>query len=245
MLPFLNRTTSDVNTKPFAWNMDGREMAVTWYGGYGIGANDWKEADVVLLFDDFHLPKRAQIATLQGLKGHTANEGFFGDSTGVSQKELEQLSDGHVLRWLKQMAMRGRGRVLDGQGVGAPQKLVLTGDLVRLVKHRSALFPGAKLSLEPNTPKTLLQRLIYVLADVGEGTEVSTKIIAERLGRPWRDISGNLSKTKDWKVVVEGIGWTYHGGSGSKPGCFRRATGAAPVVSADRRRAVGHIAEIP
>jgi energy-coupling factor transporter ATP-binding protein EcfA2 len=232
MLPFLNRTTSDVNTKPFAWNMDGREMAVTWYGGYGIGANDWKEADVVLLFDDFHLPTRAQIATLQGLRGHCATEGLLADSAGAAQEELRQLSDGHVLRWLKQMAMRGRGRDLDEHGVGAPQKLVVTGDLVRLVKHRNPLFPGAKLSLEPNTPKTLLQRLIYVLADVGEGTEVSTKLVAERLGRPWRDISGNLSKTKGWKDVVEGIGWTYHAGSGSKPGSFRRVTGVPPVVNA-------------
>jgi hypothetical protein len=223
MVPFLNRTTS-VQTNPFAWAMEGRQIAVTWYGGYGIGANDWQEADVVLLFDDFYLPKRTQIATLQGLKGQNASEGFFWDSTGVSQQELEQLSDGHVLRWMKQMAMRGRGRVLDAHGIGATQKLVVTGDLVRLVKHRTTLFPGAKLCLEPNVPKALLQRLIYVLADVVEDTEVSTKIIAERLGRSWRDLSGNLSKTKDWKDVVRGIGWTYHGGTGSRPGCFRRVT---------------------
>jgi hypothetical protein len=232
MVPFLNRTTSDVQTNPFAWDMEGRHIAVTWYGGYGIGANNWQEADVVLLFDDFHLPKRAQIATLQGLKGQNASEGFFRDSTGVSQQELEQLSEGHILRWTKQMAMRGRGRVLDGHGVGATQKLVVTGDLVRLVKHRTTLFPGAKLCLEPNVPKALLQRLIYVLADVVEDTEVSTKIIAERLGRSWRDLSGNLRKTKDWKDVVRAIGWTYHGGTGSRPGCFRRVTDVPPVVSA-------------
>jgi hypothetical protein len=246
MAPFLNRSTSDVQTSPFAWDLEGRHIALTWYGGYGIGANDWQEADVVLLFDDFHLPKRAQIATLQGLKGHDATEGFFGDTTGASQQELEQLSDGHILRWIKQMAMRGRGRVLDGHGVGAPQKLVVTGDLVRLVKHRNALFPGAKLSIEPDVSKTtLLQRLIYVLADVEEDAEVSTKVIAERLGGTWRDISGNIRKTVGWKDVLEGLGWTYHGGIGSKPGCFRRITGASPVVSADRRRALTVVATVP
>jgi hypothetical protein len=98
-----------------------------------------------------------------------------------------------------------------------------------IVKAMHAL---RRFSLEPDASKTtLLQRLIYVLADVGEATEVSTKIIAERLGDTWRNISGNLSKTKGWKGVAEGIGWTYHGGSGSRPGCFRRDTGALVACS--------------
>jgi hypothetical protein len=140
--------------------------------------------------------------------------------------------------------MRGRGRALDEHGVCAAQKLVVTGDLVRLVKYRRQLFPGAKLSIEPAVSKTtLLQKLIYVLADAGEADEISTKIIAERLGDTWRNISGNLSKTKGWKDVTEGIGWTYHGGSGSRPGCFRRDTGAL-VVTTERRRAMARIASL-
>jgi hypothetical protein len=27
----------------FPWRYEGRNLAVAWYGGYGIGANDWRE----------------------------------------------------------------------------------------------------------------------------------------------------------------------------------------------------------
>jgi len=63
----------------FVWNLDDRRVAVAWWGGYGIGANDWVEADVVLLFDDYHLPRHALIATLQGLKDHKATEGALAE----------------------------------------------------------------------------------------------------------------------------------------------------------------------
>ena len=45
---FAKRDTTD-----FAWELEDRHLAVTWWGGYGIGANDWRDANVVLLFDDF------------------------------------------------------------------------------------------------------------------------------------------------------------------------------------------------
>ena len=55
------------DTKDFKWDLEGRQIALTWYGGYGIGANVWRDASVVLLVDDFHLPWRTLVATLQGL----------------------------------------------------------------------------------------------------------------------------------------------------------------------------------
>jgi hypothetical protein len=35
------------STNPFTWDLDGRHLAVTWWGGHGIGVNDWKEAEYV------------------------------------------------------------------------------------------------------------------------------------------------------------------------------------------------------
>ena len=69
---FADRATTD-----FVWNLDDRRVAVTWWGGYGIGANDWRDADVVLLFDDYHLPRHILIATLQGLNNTKATKGVL------------------------------------------------------------------------------------------------------------------------------------------------------------------------
>jgi hypothetical protein len=133
-------------TKGFAWDLEGRHLAVSWWGGYGIGANDWRDAKVVLLFDDFHLPGHALIATVQGLKGHSAIEGALAslDHTHDYHPDVDALCDGHILRWLKQLALRGRARELDDNGICGEQKLVVTGDLIRLIEHFDRLFPGAK-----------------------------------------------------------------------------------------------------
>ena len=60
--------------REFSWKFEGRLLSLTWWGGYGIGANHWKEADVVLSFDDHHLPQHANIAVTQGVKRALATE---------------------------------------------------------------------------------------------------------------------------------------------------------------------------
>jgi hypothetical protein len=56
----------------FPWVYQGRRLGLTWWGGYGIGANDWQDADVVLLFDEYHLPGHTNIAVTQGLRSRKA-----------------------------------------------------------------------------------------------------------------------------------------------------------------------------
>ena len=55
--PFLS-----AKDREFSWDFEGRLLSLTYWGGYGIGANHWTEADVVLLFDGHHLPRHATIA---------------------------------------------------------------------------------------------------------------------------------------------------------------------------------------
>ena len=75
-------STRDTDVSPrLRLVLDGRQVVVTWFGGYGIGANVWRDADVVFVCDDFYLPQRAIKATLQGLKGHKATEGFLATPT--------------------------------------------------------------------------------------------------------------------------------------------------------------------
>jgi hypothetical protein len=172
MVPFLNRTSPEGTegtmrdtefTNEFAWSLENRQIVVTWFGGYGIGANVWRDADVVIICDDFHLPQRAIKATLQGLKGHKATEGLLADPDDVWSDELEDLRDGHILRWMKQMALRGKAREMDQHGVCGHQKLVITGDLVRLLGHRPKVFPGAKIKSEPGEHSQWLDKLVCLL----------------------------------------------------------------------------------
>jgi hypothetical protein len=233
MKPFLNRTNpedplgaviDDEFTEDRAWSLHGRLVALTWFGGYGIGANIWREADVVIVCDDYYLPQRVVKATLQGLRDHKVTEGFLGNSESTWSDELDYLSDGHILRWMKQMALRGEGRVMDEDGVCGQQKLVITGDLVRLLGHRPKVFPGAKIWTEQSpTPGTRMDRLVTLLLspELARVEEVSTKWIGKKLSVDWG--SSNLTRDKKlFEAVVESTGWSYHAGRGQLSGLFRR-----------------------
>ena len=230
MEPFLNRTAPEytvVSTgetefrENFAWSLDGRQVVLTWFGGYGIGANVWREADVVIVCDDFYLPQRTVKATFQGLRGHKATEGYLAETPEDWTDELATLMDGHILRWMKQMALRGKAREMDENGICGPQRLVITGDLIRLLGHRPEVFPGAKIKVEHPNYNQLLDRLIALLLSTEE-SELSTKEIEAKLDRKWSDISGNLKRQKAFEAALEAIGWSYHRGKGQKRGCFRR-----------------------
>jgi hypothetical protein len=41
----------------FGWELDGRQVSLTYWGGPGVGSNVWRNAEVVLLFDEFFLPR--------------------------------------------------------------------------------------------------------------------------------------------------------------------------------------------
>jgi hypothetical protein len=232
MVPFLKRTGPRASigdpedtefTKGFAWPFEGRQVVVTWFGGYGIGANVWRDADVVIVCDDFHLPNRTIRATLLGLKERKASKGLRGASEEEWNDELEYLRDGHILRWMKQMALRGKSRDMDESGVCGAQRLVITGDLIRLLAHRPKVFPGAKPKSErPIAYGQRLDRLVAILMSFDDVAEVSTKEIEEKLNVRWSDVSTNLKKQKGYQEVLEAIGWSYERGRGPKRSCFRR-----------------------
>ena len=110
--------TPDVYTKDYGWEINGRMLCAT-HWGTGIGTNDWRKADVVFLFDEFHIPRRTAIATVQGLRQHRADEGDLASMTTVNSKAkgVDAIAEGHRLRHTKQLALRGRGRCYDEKGV--------------------------------------------------------------------------------------------------------------------------------
>jgi hypothetical protein len=146
--------------REFSWEFEGRLLSLAWWGGYGIGANHWTEADVVLPFDGHHLPRHATIAVTQGLKRTLATDLPLSSMTASASlpEEVRLVRDGHLLRWTKQMALRGRSREFDESGVCGTQKLVVTGDLTLLMRNLERIFPGAKVRSEDGTVAALLER---------------------------------------------------------------------------------------
>jgi hypothetical protein len=67
--------------------------------------------------------------------------------------EVSLVHEGHRMRWTKQLAMRGRARFFDEDGVCGHQKLVVTGGLESFLLNKEIMFPGAKVSLVK--PKSL------------------------------------------------------------------------------------------
>jgi hypothetical protein len=219
-------TADEAQLQPFPWVYEGRNLAVAWYGGYGIGANDWRDADVVLLFDEYHLPRRIVIATVQGLKGHMAGEGILAPGKQASDHpDVEALATGHVLRWLKQMALRGKAREFDANGVCGQQKLVVTGDLVTLVENLDALFPGATLRHQitaMDEEAHHLSKLVYVLMRPElEDTVPATKV-AELMGVEWRKVSSDLCRHSSWQDLLRSLRWEYVSRPGRVGSLFRR-----------------------
>src|SRR5262249_33626301 len=79
------------STNSFPLDFEGRHIALTWWGGHGIGANDWKDANYVFEFGEHFLPTRTMFATVQGLRGDTATKGLLRRtrSTNVIPDEVQ------------------------------------------------------------------------------------------------------------------------------------------------------------
>ena len=217
--------------REFSWDFEGRLLSLTYWGGYGIGANHWTEADVVLLFDGHHLPRHATIAVTQGLKRARATDPPLSSMTATASlpEEVRQVRDGHLLRWTKQMALRGRSREFDENGVCGTQKLVVTGDLTLLMRNLQRIFPGAKIRSEqeevsPERQKkfTNLDRLLRYLSTAGLPSRLDTKQIGDHFRRPWREFSGDLTRNPDFDSLLANAGWRYARKRGSGGAYFER-----------------------
>jgi hypothetical protein len=211
----------------FTWDLEGRALAVT-HWGVGIGANCWKGADVVFLFDEFYIPRRAAIATTQGLREHKATEGALAAITTQNSKhaDVEAVWQGHLLRWNKQMGLRGNGRCYDADGVCGKQKLVVMGDVDRLLAHKDRLFPGATVTTTEavdGSRQTYATKLYALLSTAGLPPTLKTSWVSQHLKAPWRDVSKNLMVSAPVLRSIEALGWRYVSRRGRGGSYFERA----------------------
>jgi hypothetical protein len=213
---------TDSYAKLYEWDIDGRKLCATHYGT-GIGSNAWNDADVVFLFDEFFLRRQVAIATTQGLRGHRVDEGDLGAMRTLNAKArgVDMIAEGHVLRWTKQLALRGKARFYNGQGVCGKQRLVIGSDLKRFSMNVSRLFPNAKITMA-DTPidAPLAPRVIEFLRGA-QATKIKPKDLSRYLGRPWRTVSGKLL-TPEFKSSVVSLGWRYVKGLGRAGSYFEK-----------------------
>lgn len=146
--------------QPRDW--EGRKVNTQNWGA-GVGSNKFRAKTHVFMFGDFYLPRTATIAQTHGwsqkplsTEGLKAAEGHrrFGD-TYAPGGLYRQVHDGHALRWLKQLAMRGTARCVDAEGKCKAMKLFLTMELRMLVPSMPALFPNAPMPVPAALPTYL------------------------------------------------------------------------------------------
>ena len=127
-----------------AYDLEGRKVAfIHW--GMGVGSNRWKEATAVFTFGEHHLPKRAHNGTILALLNQAASSSAYlarVQSPNTKDPTYLTVKDGHLLRWAKQLAMRGNARNLSDDGVCGYQRLYVTTEFERFVTFRDAIFPG-------------------------------------------------------------------------------------------------------
>jgi hypothetical protein len=199
-------------TERYAWEIEGRHLcAIHW--GTGIGDNTWKDADVVFLFDEFHIPRRTVIATTQGLQDHKATQGDLASMRAQNAKApaVELISEGRLLRWNKQMSLRGRARCFDEEGVCGEQKLVWTGDRDRLLLNYDRLFPGAQITLtkaDTGRKQNRADALLSLLSDPSLPNVVKTSWVSQQLNRSWREVVSGVNTASVMKAL-EVMGWRY------------------------------------
>jgi hypothetical protein len=210
-------------TAEYAWKIEGRNLCVI-HWGTGIGDNAWKGADVIFLCDEFHLPRRTAIANVQGLREHKVNEGDLASMKTLNSRApaVDIFALGHRLRWLKQMALRGRARCYDENGVCGKQRLVVACDLGPFMANVGKLFPGATVRTTAHAGDSgkWAERVITILNGSMAST-ITTSELGELLGKAWRSVRFAVL-TSEFFSALDGMGWRYVPSRGRGGGRFER-----------------------
>jgi hypothetical protein len=215
--------TPKTYTEEYGWDLDGRHLCAA-HWGTGIGSNAWKDADVVFLFDEFILPRRVAVATTQGYREHKAAEGDLGSMKTLSSKVrgVSVISDGHSLRHIRQLALRGRARTYDEDGVCGQQRLVIGSDLKRFMSNAKKMFPGAKIKIvgKPTDTNTWSTKVLKALCQTDRQL-LSSKEMSKIINRPWREVSRNVI-TPEFLSIIRDHGWHYDKRKGKLGARFER-----------------------
>lgn len=205
---------------PADW--EGRRVnTLNW--GAGVGLNKWKGKTHVFLFGEFYQPRFKTISETHGWRQEPISESQLQEATakkvGTNRYKPQGIYlnpfRGHLLRWSKQLAMRGSARNVSWNGVCAPMKLIVTTPLPDLLEHFERLFPGAPLPQPATKPRgveditdepTGRDGLIELL--VGESKAVvGADEVARRTGLRQDQLTREF-KSDNVRSVAQAYGWT-------------------------------------
>ncbi len=181
---------------------------------------------MVFIFGNYVKPARTMIAETHGIKetpfranGDATVRGLRGD--------YRTTKVGLMLRWFKQLAMRGCARELDENGVAKPMRLYFSTDHFQLmVDHWERAFPGAPMPKaisigdddpqtdpKPRRRKSVADELLKFLASTTKD-EVSSSDLLEATGIEMKSAMRNLREDADFLLSCEKLGWSYVFGRG-------------------------------
>ncbi|MCK1485923.1 DEAD/DEAH box helicase family protein [Bradyrhizobium sp. 193] len=203
--------------------------------GTGIGSNRWKDATAVFLFGEFYKPKRTMVATGLGLEQKQATTETLApyQSPNVRGGPLHALREGDLCRWMKQIAMRGNARNIDGEGVCGDQRLYVTGEFDRLIENKERMFPGAKLA--GHIPQGGRERrgakgLVSLLYST-DALEITTIELDKLTGISFRKNKDRYLSNPVVQNAMEDTAFTFLAGKGrGNPGRFIRAADVAKAA---------------
>jgi hypothetical protein len=202
--------------KPMDW--EGRKVN-TQHWGTGIGSNKFRDKTHVFMFGLFYLPGSAIIAQTHGwseqpLSMETlklAESVPYAGELYAPKGDYRQVHHGNVLRWVKQLAMRGAGRIVDGEGKCLPMKLFLTMELEMLIPNMRRLFPQAPMPISAERPSYLVtetmqgrQALLH-LAMQSKRPYISAEDIEASTGIPTRNLSREYKALEN---TLLSLGWS-------------------------------------
>lgn len=196
-----------------------REMSYCHFGT-GIGSNRWRECTTVFVFGEYHKPRRTTVAETHGIKDTAFDDTKEEITIRNLSGDYRVTYQGHRLRWLKQMAMRGTARELDDHGVASPMRLCFMGDYGLLLEWTERLFPGAEkpksITIEDSEPRTSRKRskgrsvaddILKYLSSV-EGNVVNSSRLKTDKGIALKSNKKALGEP-EFKRGLEALGWTF------------------------------------
>jgi hypothetical protein len=211
--------------KPMDWQ--GRKVNTEHFGA-GIGLNLWRHKNVVMIFGEFIRPRWATIAAVNAYSTTRPSNDRLRLAVGTKQADdyiprdpqYATAHEAHILRWSKQLAMRGAARIIDGDGRCKPMRLVLSMGYERLIRNLDKLFPGCpkpRAANDPASPRNASDRplkptgrdgLVRLLVDrekplygadeIERITNIRTFQLAKALSSP--RIRG-VADTYGWRLV--------------------------------------------
>jgi hypothetical protein len=188
--------------------------------GTGIGSNRFKHAQAVFLFSEFFIPRRISIAQVHGWTGRRPTEVEMEQaSLPYIPRDYLTASEGHLLRWTKQLACRGNVRNIDAEGRCGTMRLYTSMDRGRLLANVGRLFPGAPPPLLLSDPeetdtdmRSSTDSLVALLANRNLETLKSSEV-EELTGIPSRNLK-RTCRTPQVSDAMRLYGWTLVPGRG-------------------------------